>query len=95
MVITTLQVFFDFEMLDWLVQRVGSEKPFLQYQALVAILLGIQGKNAKAYVPSLEAAVSELGRFKASFGSDTSRTGTLEDIESLLGELKQATQKRG
>lgn len=95
MVIASLQVFFDFEMLEWLVQRVGSETPFLQYQALVAILLGMQGKNAQAYVPSLEAAVNELGQFRASFGSDTSRTGTLEEIERRLSDLKRAIQKSG
>lgn len=95
MVIASLQVFFDFEMLDWLVQRVGSEAPFLQYQALVAILLGVQEKHAKAYVPSLEAAVSKLGQFRDSFGGDTSRTGTLEEIEKRLNDLKRAPQKGG
>ncbi|MBR0862774.1 hypothetical protein ACVIWV_001671 [Bradyrhizobium diazoefficiens] len=94
MVIATLQICYDFEMLDWLVQRVGSEKPFLQYQALVAILLAMQGKNAKAYIPSLDAAVSELGRFRDSFGGDTSRRGTLDEIEKVLNDLKRATQKR-
>lgn len=95
MVIASLQVFFDFEMLEWLVQRVGSERPFLQYQALVAILLGIQGENAKAYVPNLETAVKELDHFRASFGGDLSRTSTLEEIEKRLIDLKRATQKRG
>ncbi|MET4207200.1 hypothetical protein [Bradyrhizobium sp. LA2.1] len=94
MVITSLQVFFDFEMLDWLAQRVGSEKPFLQYQALVAILLGIQQKNAKAYIAALDAAVSTVNQVRDKFGSDTSRTGTLEEIEKSLSDLKRATQKK-
>jgi hypothetical protein len=94
MVITSLQVFRDYEMLDWLAQRVGSEKPFLQFQALVAILLAAEGKNAKAYIPELEVAVRKAGQFKDSFGDDTSRTGTLEEIERALKKLKAAPPKR-
>ncbi len=37
MVIASLEVSPDFDMLDWLVDRVRAEKPFLQYHALVAI----------------------------------------------------------
>jgi hypothetical protein len=95
MAIASLQVSHDYEMLDWLAERVGSEKAFLQYQALVAILLAVQGNNAKAYIPSLEAAVKEVSRFKDNFGGDISRTGTLEEIEKALADLKRAAQKQG
>ena len=90
MVIASLQVFRDFEMLDWLAQRVGSEKPFLQYQALVAILLATRGENAKSYIANLQATVDTIRQFKDGFGSDTSRTGTLEEIERALNLLKEA-----
>jgi hypothetical protein len=92
MVIASLQVLPDYEMLDWLAQRVGSEKPFLQYQSLVAILLALQGNNARVFIPSLEAAVKEISRFKDKFGSDTSRIETLEKIERSLDDLKRAAQ---
>jgi hypothetical protein len=91
MVIVSLQVLPDYEMLDWLAQRISSEKPFLQYHALVAILRALRENNARAYIPSFEAAVEEMRRFKGSFGNDTSRTATLETIESLLNDLKRST----
>ena len=90
MVIASLQVFRDFERLDWLAQRVGSEKPFLQYQSLVAILLATRGENAKSYIANLQATVDTIRQFKDRFGSDTSRTGTLEEIERALNLLKEA-----
>ena len=73
MVIASLQVSPDYDMLDWLAERVGSEKPFLQYHALVAILLAVQGGNAKAYVRALEAAVEKASQFRDNFDGDISR----------------------
>ncbi len=92
MVIASLQVLPDYEMLDWLAQRVGSEKPFLQYQALVATLLALQGSNAGGYIQGFDAAIKVMSRFKDSFGGDTSRVRTLERIETSLDELKRAAQ---
>jgi hypothetical protein len=92
MVIASLQVSPDYDMLDWLAERVGSEKPFLQYHALVAILLAVQGSNAKAYIRSLEAAVEKISRFKDNLDGDMSRIGTLEQIKKAVENLKGAAK---
>ena len=49
-------------MLDWLVERARLETMFLQYHALVAILLAARGPAARAYVRPLDAAVEKLSR---------------------------------
>jgi hypothetical protein len=90
MVIASLQVSPDYDMLDWLAERVGSEKPFLQYHALVALLLAAQGSNAKAYVAGLEAAFEKASRFKDRFDGDASRIGNLELLQKSIAKLKRA-----
>ena len=88
MVIASLEVSPDYDMLDWLADRVASERPFLQYHALMAILLAVQGSDAHVYIPELKAAVEKIRRSKESFGDDASRTGTLEEIEQALERLQ-------
>jgi hypothetical protein len=80
-------------MLDWLAERVGSEKPFLQYHALVAILLAVQGNNAKAYIRTLETTVEKISQFKDEFDGDSSRIGTLENIKMAFESLKAAASR--
>jgi hypothetical protein len=89
MVIASLEVSPDYDMLDWLVERARLEAPFLQYHALVAILLAARGPAARAYIRPLDAAVEKLSQL--SFDADTSRIGTLEQIKKALEKLKTAT----
>jgi hypothetical protein len=88
MAIASLQVAPDYDMLDWLAERVGSERPFLQYHALVAMLLAIRGSNAKAYLKAIETSVEKASQSKDNFDRD--RRGTLDQIERAVATLKAA-----
>ena len=89
MVIASLEVSPDYDLLDWLAERVGSEKPFLQYHALVAILLAAQGNKAKAYIRDFDAAVERVNQFKDKFDGDMSRIGTFDEIKKTVEKLKR------
>jgi hypothetical protein len=88
MVIAALEVSPDYDLLGWLADRVSSEKPFLQYHALVAILLAIRGNNAKNHVAAVDVAVSKISDLADRFNGDQSRIDTLEQIKKETGRLK-------
>jgi hypothetical protein len=95
MVIASLEVARDYDMLDWLAERVGSERPFLQYHALQAILLAARGQSANAYIPALEVVAQKLNQLRNSLDRDASRTGTLDQINKALDNLKTAAKQTG
>jgi hypothetical protein len=64
------------------------EKPFLQYHALVAILLAAQGSSASVYIRALEAAVEKVNQFKR-FDDDGSRKETFKEIKETVEGLKR------
>jgi hypothetical protein len=82
--IASLQVIPDYELVDWLVDRVGVERPFVSYHALVALLVAARAPNAKAYRPLLEEAVEKLRARTSRLSSDTDRISTLKDIEAAV-----------
>jgi hypothetical protein len=88
MVIAALQVHPDFDLLDWLADRAGSEKPFLQSHSLIAILVAVGNRDAKSYLQVIEGAVDKVRPLRTVFGSDTSRTRILDEIEKSLKSLK-------
>jgi hypothetical protein len=88
-VIACLEVSPDYEMLDWLAERVRSEVPFLQYHALVAMVIAAQADAAKDHLRAFEAAVEKLNQLD--FHGDQSRMGTLEEIKDALKQLKSKT----
>jgi hypothetical protein len=90
MVMATLQVEPDYDLLDWLADRLGAEKPFLQFHTLAAILLAVRGSNASRYFWALKATVEKVSRFKDKFGGDTSRMETLEKIARAFEDLRVA-----
>ncbi|MBR0988549.1 hypothetical protein [Bradyrhizobium liaoningense] len=88
MTIAALQVDPDFDMLDWLGARLAVEKPFVGYHALVALLLAIRSPNAKAFLPTIEAALQNAEQARATLANDTDRIRTLDDAERALAILK-------
>jgi hypothetical protein len=86
MAIASLEVSPDYDMLDWLAERISSEKPFVQYHALVAILLAAKALPAKAYLPSFERAVEKLDH--PTFDRATDRGRVLDQIKLALADLK-------
>jgi hypothetical protein len=85
MVIAALQVLPDYDMIVWLADRVLSEKPFLQYHALVAIQLAAEGAAAKKNLLSFKAALGKLDNLD--FDGDTSRVRTLARIKNAVDRL--------
>jgi hypothetical protein len=88
MAIAALQVDPDYDMLDWLADRLPVEKPFVGYHALVALLLAIRAPKAEAFLPAIEAAVKKARSGQGTIGSDTDRIRTLDDIEKALAALQ-------
>lgn len=88
MTIAALQVEPDYDMLDWAADRIGSEKPFVGYHALVALLSAARGPSAKLQLSAIEAAVRRARQYEGAIGRDTDRRRILESIESSLKELK-------
>jgi len=86
MVIASLEVAPDYDMIDWLAERAHTERPFLQYHALVAMLLAAQRSAARAYIGNFETAIAKLTRYD--FGGDSSRVDTLAEIKKTIESLK-------
>jgi hypothetical protein len=70
--IAALQVSPDFEALNWLADRVGAEKPFVGYHALVALRMAAEDPRAATYKNSLVKAAEREGRG----GRDPRRSGS-------------------
>jgi len=87
--IATLQIQPDYDMLDWLASRVGSERPFVEYQALVALQEAAHSAEAKYYWRSLQAAAQEARSNSNNFNNDSSRIDALEDIENAVRALSR------
>jgi hypothetical protein len=88
MTIAALQVDPDYDMLGWLADRPATEKPFVGYHALVALLLAVRAPKAKAYLPTIESAVEKARQARGTLANDTDRIRTLDDIERALAALK-------
>jgi hypothetical protein len=88
MVIASLEVSPDYEMIDWLAERASSEKPFVQFHALVAMMLAARENTARAYLSAFEAAIVKLSQ--CSFGGDSSRLGTFAKIKKAVERMKIA-----
>jgi hypothetical protein len=90
MVIASLQVLPDYDMLDWLAERVGPETPFLQYQALLAILTAAKGGKAEAFLNNLQESFKIVSRDRISGDPDT--LAVFDDIKVALDGLAAAKQ---
>ena len=88
MTIAALQVDPDYDMLEWLAERLAVEKPFVGYHALVALLIAMRAPRAKAYLPAIRSAVQTASRARGTLAKDTDRIRTLDQIEQELVKLE-------
>ena len=88
--IACLQVMPDFELLDWLAQRLGNERPFIEYHALVAMNEAATDPRAKACIPQLEAALGAAKPLRLGRTPDREREKLLVRFEERVTALKGA-----
>jgi hypothetical protein len=89
MTIAALQVDPDYDLLDWLADRLAVEKPFVGYHAVVALLLAVRAPKARGHIAALESAVEKANRSRSAIQNDTDRVRTLDDVNRALAALKQ------
>jgi hypothetical protein len=87
--ISALQVEPDYEMLDWLAERLGTERPFVGYHALVALLVAIRSPGSSAHVTAIERATQIAQRNRGSIGDDADRARILTEIETTTRALRR------
>jgi len=89
MAVAALQVDPDYDMLDWLSNRLSVESPFVGYHALVALLLAVRAPGAKAHLPAIKVSVEKARQSKGVIGNDTDRIRVLADVETALDALSR------
>ncbi|HEY0426312.1 MAG TPA: toll/interleukin-1 receptor domain-containing protein [Pyrinomonadaceae bacterium] len=83
--VAILQVFASEESLPFLVKQIGSEKPFVGYQAAQALLFAVGALEAKKYPELLESILqAKAALVSAGKPFDTDRQMTLEAAETEL-----------
>lgn len=87
--IAALQIQPDFDMLGWLASRVGAERPFVEFQALVALFSAVHDSAAKAYSKEINAAVATAKKNGDNFNNDSSRVQLMQKIESAAAAISQ------
>jgi hypothetical protein len=85
--IVSLQLEPDFEMLDWLAERVVKEVPFIGYHALMALNAAVEHHLAPEHRTALESALAVARTARSSFGRDTSRIRQFELFEARVLKL--------
>jgi hypothetical protein len=88
MTIAALQIDPDYDMLDWLADRLAIEKPFVGYHAIVALLVAVKTERAKAYLPALESALEKAGQSRSTLSTGSDRIQTLDAAQRELAKLK-------
>ena len=85
--VAILQVFADEQYLPFLVKLVGSEKPFVGYNAARALRFTVASLDPHAY-PQLSDAIHEaqVALGSASVGTDSDRLTILRDAEAELAD---------
>ncbi len=85
--IACLQIEPDYDLVDWLAERVGKEKPFVGYHALVALNIAAEGPKAVDYLQRLGRAADVLSELTAALGSDTDRVQMRQRFQMRLRQL--------
>ncbi|MCM2472350.1 hypothetical protein HGO38_02535 [Rhizobium sp. CG5] len=89
-VIASLQVTPDYELLDWLVDRLKEEKPFVGYHAALALLVAARDPRASANLNALTSAREQLQQVESGLPTDSDRATTLAEFKSLIAHLESA-----
>jgi hypothetical protein len=88
--IAILQVEPDYDMMDWLAERLTSERPFISYHALVAILIAMRAPDAKDNVSKMKAALDTLKGAESLVSGDSDRMAVLKEIRTVAQTLNVA-----
>jgi len=80
--VCSLQIKPDYEMIDWLVERVRVEKPFVGFQAIWALIQIANGPHAREYREQLLAALKKLS--DVDFRGDPGRIDALKRLSAAL-----------
>lgn len=83
--VAILQIFADEQSLEFLVRLIASEKPFVGYQAAVALKAAVETIDPRAYPQLLDSILdAQSADEKARLGFDTDRLRTLREAERDL-----------
>jgi hypothetical protein len=87
--VACLQVFVDWELLDWLVHCVREESRFIGYHALIALIAVTDRPDAREHLKKIETIASEAGQGLPE-GSDRWKAWChlMEQVASLKGRAK-------
>jgi threonine synthase len=77
-----LQMVPDAESLDWLAERMGTEKPFIEYHAAVALLSAARSLD-DSIRPRVLAAIEQAKARLGPIGAKTDRWSTLEEAQKV------------
>lgn len=91
MAIACLQMIPDFDMLEWLVERVERETPFVSYHALVALNSAVSSTSSVAHLPALQSTRQALRSVEGAFDGDSDRQQQLREFVKLIARLEQAS----
>lgn len=85
--IASLQIVPDYELLDWLADRIRAEKPFVAYHALIALNTAARSENARAHLKELRAALGKAQQNGKGLPVDSGRMQMLSDFEKQVDSL--------
>lgn len=86
MAVASLQMSPDYQLIDWLASTTKTEAPFLQYQALTALLIAVRNAGPQMKLPLIKAAAVAKSAL-SSEDRDVSRWNLLENIEQEIGRI--------
>jgi hypothetical protein len=89
-VIASLQVRPDFELLEWLANRIRVERPFVAYHAVVALNTAARDAHAREHLNELEIALERAKQASQGLSPDPDRTKELEQLEKTIARLRAA-----
>ena len=88
--IASLQVMPDYDLLDWLANRIDRERPFVGYHALVALNTAAADERAAANLDRIENALAIVREKRSAFSRDTDRQRLVERLETQVKRLQKA-----
>jgi hypothetical protein len=86
--IASLQIVPDYELLDWLADRIRAEKPFIAYHALIALNTAARSEHAPAHLNDLQAALGKAQQNCKGLPVGSDRMQVLSDFEKQVASLR-------
>jgi len=85
--IACLQIVPDYELLDWLADRIQAEKPFIAYHALIALNTAARSEDARAHLDQLQAVLRKAQQNCEGLPVGPDRMQVLGDFEKNMASL--------